>query len=178
MKNKNLLITAIVLVIIAAVGYQIYDYYKVLDFSNGDHIGALVYPDPNGNPLALSDLKGNVVLVQFWAAWCGPCRMENRELVKMYREYHTAKFAKAKGFDIYSISLDYNRNNWVQAIQQDGLLWPSHVSTLQGWKSEVALEFGVRSIPANILVDQDGMIIGSNLMPYQLKKILDKRLAN
>ncbi|MEO6168311.1 MAG: TlpA disulfide reductase family protein [Chitinophagales bacterium] len=176
MKNKNLLIAAVLLLAIGGIVYKIYDYYKVLDFTNGDQIGELIYPDPNGNPVALSSLKGNIVFIQFWAAWCGPCRMENSQLVELYDQYHKAKFSKAKGFDIYSISLDYNKSNWVNAIQQDGLNWPSHVSTLQGWDSEVAQKFGVRSIPASILIDQDGMIIGSNLMPYQLERILQKRL--
>ena len=176
MKHKNLVIAAGVLLLIGFVAYKIYDYYKMLDYANGDQVPELVYPNPDGQPIALSSLKGNIVLIQFWAAWCGPCRMENHELVELYANYHHGNFKKAKGFEIYSISLDNNKSYWIRAIGQDGLNWPYHVSTLKGWNSDAAQKFGVRSIPANILIDEDGMIIGSNLTTSQIERTLKKRM--
>lgn len=133
-------------------------------------------PDPNGNVRTLSDLQGKVVLVDFWASWCGPCRRENPNLVRMYQEY------KDKGFDIYSVSLDglpQQRNpkqEWITAIQQDGLVWENHVSDLQGWQSVVTSDFGVNSIPFTLLVDKDGSIIAKGLrgraLEEKLKEIL------
>ena len=175
LKYRNLILATVILMAIGLLAYKIYDYYKLLDYSNGAYVPELIYPDTDGKQIPLSSLKGNIVLIHFWAAWCGPCRMENPELVKLYNEYHNTKFKKASGFQIYSISLDYQRDQWVNAIKQDGLTWPYHVSTLKGFDSEAAIKFGVRSIPANLLIDQDGMIIGSNLTINGIKKILERR---
>jgi thiol-disulfide isomerase/thioredoxin len=175
LKYRNLILTCIILLIVGIISYKIYDYYKLLDYSNGANVPELIYPDTDGKQIPLSSLKGNIVLIHFWAAWCGPCRMENPELVKLYNEYHDKQFKKASGFQIYSISLDYQRDQWVNAIKQDGLTWPYHVSTLKGFDSEAAIKFGVRSIPANLLIDQDGMIIGSNLTINEIKKVLERR---
>lgn len=111
---------------------------------------------PSGVPLTLSSLKGNVVLVDFWASWCRPCRMENPNVVRMYNKYH------GSGFEILGVSLDNDANRWKQAIQADGLTW-KHVSDLKGWRSVAAKDYGVSSIPMTFLLDKEGKIIAKNL---------------
>lgn len=118
--------------------------------------------DPNGKTRKLSDLRGKVVLIDFWASWCSPCRMENPNVVKLYKKYHD------KGFDIYSVSLDRTRDAWVNAIRQDGLEWPNHVSDLKGWTSSGGATYGIRSVPSTVLVNRDGKIIARNLRGQEL----------
>ena len=113
--------------------------------------------DVNGKPVALSSKIGSkLLLVDFWAAWCGPCRAENPNVVKVYREFHN------KGFDVFGVSLDKTREDWVQAIAKDNLTW-THVSDLQYWKSSAAKLFAVSAIPANYLLDEKGTIMAKNL---------------
>jgi len=175
-KYRNLIISVVVLACIAFIGYYFYDYYKIPDSPDGNYVNEVVYPDVNGNPLPLSSLKGNIILIDFWAGWCGPCRNENPHLVSLYEKYHSAKFEKAKGFEIYSISLDVNHDFWLYAIQQDRLPWKSQVSDLKGWNSDAAQRFGIRSIPASILIDEKGKILGKNLTPAEIAQKLDERL--
>lgn len=115
------------------------------------------YENPNGKLIKLSDLRGNVVLIDFWASWCRPCRMENPNVVRLYEKYHL------KGFDIYSVSLDRDKTSWINAIQSDNLSWKSHVSDLKYWSSAGAKQYGVSSIPSTFLLDKEGRIIGKNL---------------
>ena len=126
--------------------------------------------DTTGKVRKLSDLKGKYVLIDFWASWCGPCRRENPNVVKLYNQY------KSKGFDVYSVSLDQTRDKWVKAIQDDGLIWESHVSDLKFWNNEAARTYGVQSIPSTLLVDKTGMIIARNLrgpaLEAKLKELL------
>ncbi|RZK99267.1 MAG: TlpA family protein disulfide reductase [Hymenobacter sp.] len=114
---------------------------------------------PEGTKLSLKSLRGKYVLVDFWASWCGPCRGENPNVVKAYNQFKD----KGKGFTIYSVSLDNAKPNWTKAIAADGLVWPNHVSDLQGWQSVAAAAYGVQSIPASFLLDPSGKIIGKNL---------------
>lgn len=112
--------------------------------------------DVDGKPVSLSDFRGKVVLVDFWAAWCGPCRAENPNVVEAYNKF------KSKGFTVLGVSLDKTKDKWVEAIEKDGLTW-TQVSDLKYWDNEVSTMYGVRAIPANVLVGKDGKILAKNL---------------
>ena len=109
-------------------------------------------PTPEGSNFKLSSLKGKVVLIDFWASWCGPCRRENPHVVEVYKKYHD------KGFDVLGVSLDKDKENWVKAIKSDGLVW-HQVSDLKYWQSAAGRKYGVGSIPHTVLVDREGKII-------------------
>jgi peroxiredoxin len=113
-------------------------------------------PSPNGQEIALTSLRGKYVLIDFWASWCGPCRKENPNVVRMYNKY------KDKGFEIFGVSLDQDRAKWLKAIENDKLTWP-HVSDLKGWESAAASLYGITAIPQTVLLDKEGKIIAKNL---------------
>ncbi len=139
----------------------------------GDSMSNISMESPEGTTIQLDDLKGHVVLVDFWASWCKPCRMENKNLVKTYDHFKSAQFKNGGSFKIYSISLDKNKTAWTNAIKTDQLVWNTHVSDLKGWYSQVVREFGINAIPQNILIDQDGTIIAKNLRGQALDKVLE-----
>jgi thiol-disulfide isomerase/thioredoxin len=126
----------------------------------------------DGTPMKLSDLRGKVVLIDFWASWCGPCRQENPNVVKLYEKYKDA------GFTVMSVSLDKDKNSWQKAIEKDKLSWPNHVSDLKYWGNEAAKLYKVSGIPFTVLIDQEGKIIGKNLrgidLENKLKSIFEK----
>lgn len=123
---------------------------------------------PDSTMMKLSDLKGKVVLLDFWASWCGPCRRENPNVVNLYNQY------KEDGFTVLSVSLDKDRERWLQAIEKDGLVWPFHVSDLLYWSSKPAKLYGVRGIPFTVLIDQEGKIIRTKLRGEDLHNELKR----
>ncbi|MEQ8909163.1 MAG: TlpA disulfide reductase family protein [Vicingaceae bacterium] len=142
---------------------------EAMRFAPGTDVPEINLPNPDGELVPLSSLRGKVVLIDFWASWCKPCRRENPNVVAAYEKY------KDKGFTVYGVSLDRTKEAWVNAIQQDNLNW-TQVSDLKFWKSEAAQAYGVRSIPFALLIDEEGKVIGKNLRGPALHNKLEEVL--
>ena len=140
--------------------------YQYGGLNIGDKAPEFSTESPDGRIFKLSDFRGKVVLLDFWASWCGPCRRENPFVVSLYNKY------KNKGFDIYSFSLDKEKTKWTQAIVQDGLIWENHVSDLKGWQSMGAAKYLIRSIPQTFLIDKNGNIVEIGLRGKELEQKL------
>ena len=130
--------------------------------------------NPEGKVIKLSSLQGQLVLIDFWASWCGPCRYENPHVVRAYETYKNVKFKGGKGFTVYSVSLDANPAAWQNAIIKDNLSWKYHVSDLQGWNNAAAARYNVTGIPASFLINEKGIIIKKNLRGAELMQALEE----
>ena len=142
--------------------------------SVGNKAPELKFKSPEGKEIALSDLKGKMVLIDFWASWCSPCRRENPTVVKAYNKFKGENFKDGKGFTVYGVSLDKSKDAWIKAIKADGLVWENQVSDLKHWQSEGAKIYKVRGIPSNFLVDGNGIIVAKNLRGNNLIQTLEK----
>ena len=160
---------------------------RLAQVSNASHGGlregqdapAIVLPTPNGDTLNLEAYRGKIVLVDFWASWCHPCRETNPKMVALYNKFHDRNFEKGDGFEIISVSLDDKVSDWKKAIEEDQLPWKGQVSELKRWQCQAVKDYFVTFVPNGTLIDGEGKVIAANLdyrmISYYLKAMVKRR---
>ncbi len=180
MKAKGLLFVVLMMAVVTGVFARKEEPVRTGNVKIGLGIGnkapEIIEKGTNGEFLKLSSLQGKVVLIDFWASWCGPCRRENPYIVNIYNTYKDKKFKNGEGFAVFSVSLDKSKEAWEKGIQDDNLTWEFHVSDLGGWQSKYAGIYGVSRIPTNFLIDGDGVIIGRDLRGADLQNTIKQLL--
>ena len=176
--NFNTILNILLIII---VGIYIGRYFYMLPgFHNGDLAPDFTATTLTGDNMQLSKMKGNYILLDFWASWCGPCRQENPALAKLYNQYHGAKYRNGEDFEIVSVAIERNDVNWKRAIQRDQLNWPNHIvdisSNMKFFNSDIALKYKIKQIPTKYLLNPEGKIIGVNMSVEQIEQVLRNAL--
>lgn len=167
--NKKTTQYALIALAFIALAYGVYQ-YRMPRFGAGDMAPDFSVTLLDNKQVKLSDFRGKYVLLQFWGSWCGPCRKENPFLVNMYNKYHE------KGFEILSIGLEGDRRQWLNAIEYDGMPWPSQAMESYQFDGPVTKQYNIKSIPATFLINPEGKIMGVNLQPDYIRKMLSEKL--
>jgi len=171
-KMKNLFL----IVLFTIVGTTLSLAQAEIGLGIGDKAPELVGKSPDGKIVKLSDTRGKLVLIDFWASWCPPCRRENPNIVDTYNKYKNKKFENGNGFTVFGISLDKTKEAWEKAIIDDKLSWSYHISDLQFWKSKHAAIYNIKRIPTSFLIDENGIILAKNPKGPSLEALLKKYL--
>ena len=169
---KKLIAVIAILLMGAGLGFT----QPQLGLGIGNKAPELIGKSTDGKTIKLSDTKGKLVLIDFWASWCPPCRKENPNLVNVYHKYKDKKFENGNGFTIFGVSLDKSAGNWKKAIADDKLSWPYHISDLKYWQSKHAAIYKVNQIPTSFLIDENGIIVAKNPRGPSLEAALKKYL--
>ncbi len=185
MKN-TLLFTCLITVFILLASFSpkaicqkefIHSNDTVVGIEIGNLAPDIAIENPDGQIIKLSSLRGKIVLIDFWASWCAPCRKENPALLNAYNKYQNKTFLDgAEGFTVYSISLDKNKKAWLEAIKKDDLIWENHVCSFKNWNDSASIKYGIggTGIPMNWLIDKNGIILEKNLRGKRLEAALKK----
>lgn len=165
-------IVALALILLGIGSFIYYKHAYTIKVKQGQTIDNIIAPGINGEPLSLGEINNKIVLVQFWASWCGPCVRELPSLIKVYSQYSQSSFKNADGFEIFALSLDKDRQRWKEALNKYRIPWRYNACDELSFKSPIAKRLNVVSIPSNILVDSALNVIGVNLNADELTQIL------
>lgn len=132
----------------------------------------------NGQSMTLKNYRGKYVLLDFWGSWCGPCRRDNANIVKLYDDFYGKKFLDGKGFEVISVAIETDKKSWTKAVQTDNLKWSSHILELERFNSPLPTFYGVKEIPTAYLINPEGIIVGVNMTYKSINDFLSGKLNN
>ncbi len=165
-----------ILLVLLVIGYAVYYFYKQPKYINGEIAPPFTAQMIDGSEFSLSDLKGKYVLLDFWGSWCGPCRQENPNIVKLFDKFNGKTFTDASGFEVVSVAIEKDENRMKSAILNDNLKWKYHIPQLDRFNSPIVIQYGVKEIPTKYLINPDGYIMGVNQSPTEIERLLSERV--